>query len=60
VIAAFASTSVDISTKPKPRDWPEKRSVTTLADRTVPDRPKGRVLRRPGRSRGAPPAPLDE
>jgi hypothetical protein len=29
---------VDISTKPKPRDWPETLSMTTLADTTVPQR----------------------
>src|SRR5581483_4504843 len=36
VTAVFASASVDISTKPKPRDWPEMRSVTTVAETTSP------------------------
>jgi hypothetical protein len=35
-MAAWASAGVDISTKPNPRDWPEYRSVTTVADTTVP------------------------
>src|SRR5207253_5501343 len=33
-IAFCASSAVFISTKPKPRDWPEKRSVMTVADCT--------------------------
>jgi hypothetical protein len=36
LIASWASAAVDISTKPKPRDWPENRSVMTVADSTVP------------------------
>src|SRR5207249_5756642 len=35
-IAFCASSAVFISTKPKPRDWPEKRSVMTVAERTLP------------------------
>jgi hypothetical protein len=35
-IAAWASSLVDISTKPKPRDRPENLSVITEADSTVP------------------------
>jgi len=33
---AWASSAVFISTNPKPRDCPEKRSVITVADRTFP------------------------
>jgi hypothetical protein len=36
LIAVFASASVDISTKPNPRDCPDIRSVITVADSTVP------------------------
>ena len=36
VMAAFASSAVDISTKPKPRDCPVNLSVITRADSTVP------------------------
>src|SRR5438046_6797972 len=36
-IAFCASSAVAISTNPKPRDCPEKRSVITVADRTFPD-----------------------
>ena len=36
LMAACASASVDISTKPNPRDCPDIRSVTTVADSTVP------------------------
>jgi hypothetical protein len=35
-IARWASSAVAISTKPKPRDWPENLSVITEADSTVP------------------------
>src|SRR5215217_2703496 len=35
-IAAFASSSVDISTKAKPLERPVSRSSITLADETVP------------------------
>ena len=35
-IAFCASSVVAISTKPNPRDWPEKRSVITVADCTLP------------------------
>ena len=34
--AFWASSLVAISTKPKPRDCPEYRSVMTVADSTVP------------------------
>ena len=36
VMAARPSSSEDISTKPKPRERPVVRSVTTWADVTVP------------------------
>jgi hypothetical protein len=35
-MARWASSAVAISTKPKPRDWPENLSVMTAADSTVP------------------------
>src|SRR3989304_6164201 len=35
-MAAWASASVDIATKPKPRESPDIRSVMTAADSTVP------------------------
>ena len=35
-IALWASSLVAISTKPKPRDCPENRSVITVADTTLP------------------------
>src|SRR5437879_7988176 len=35
-MACSASSGVAISTKPKPRDLPVSRSVTTLADSTLP------------------------
>jgi hypothetical protein len=35
-IALFAPSVESISTKPKPRDWPENRSVMTVAERTLP------------------------
>jgi hypothetical protein len=35
-IAVWASASVDISTKPNPRESPDMRSVITAADSTVP------------------------
>lgn len=35
-MAAWASSCVAISTKPKPRDWPENLSVITVADSTDP------------------------
>lgn len=38
-IALFASSGVDISTKPKPRELPLCRSVTTVASVTSPCRP---------------------
>jgi hypothetical protein len=37
LIAFCASSAVDISTNPKPRDCPENRSVITVADTTFPD-----------------------
>src|SRR5881296_3602921 len=36
LMACSASSGVAISTKPKPRDRPVSRSVTTLADSTLP------------------------
>ena len=35
-MARSASSTVDISTNPNPRDWPVSRSVTTAADSTWP------------------------
>src|SRR5262249_61092240 len=35
-MARWASSAVDISMNPKPRDWPENLSVMTEADSTVP------------------------
>src|SRR5262249_49455974 len=35
-IAFWAPSAESISTKPKPRDWPENRSVMTVAERTLP------------------------
>ena len=35
-MACWASSVVDISTNPKPFDWPENLSVITVADSTVP------------------------
>src|SRR5882762_4469656 len=35
-IEFWASSAVHISTNPNPRDWPEKRSVITVADWTLP------------------------
>jgi hypothetical protein len=39
-MAAWASAWLDISTKPNPRDWPVNRSVTIVAETTVPHRAK--------------------
>ena len=46
-IAAVASSCEDISTNPKPRDWPVNLSLITLADATIRV-PKTHQLIRPG------------
>src|SRR5919108_1161306 len=35
-MAFWAPSAESISTKPKPRDWPENRSVMTVAESTLP------------------------
>src|SRR5262249_18110885 len=49
LIACSASSFVDISTNPKPRERPVSRSVTTVADSTAPaaaEASRGRALER--------------